>query len=588
MNLFSFIKSRVAILDVISEYTKLRKAGLYWKGTCPFHHEKTASFTVSPHKEIFYCFGCHSGGDVISFIAKIEQCSQIEAAQQLAEKFNLELPEDVAFSSSKNTEEKKQYFEVCALVAQWCHEELIHNKHVLGYLHERNITSESVKHFSLGYFPGGLANIKKLLNYAKRHNFLATDLVNAQILSQGKTVLYSPFEERIIFPIYDNVGRCCGFGGRIFKEHDDRAKYYNSRENEYFAKGHLLFGLSSAKQTIQKKEAVFLVEGYTDCIAMVQNGFTNTVAALGTACTLDHLKQLGRYAEQVYVLYDSDKAGQQAMLRLAQLCWQVTVELKIIELPNKEDPASFLNKGHSLDPLIKNAQDIFSFYIATLTEQYAQTTLRKKLTLARKILTIIEKINDQFKQDILLHNAAKMLDIPYEILKDEVIRLREKDLQKKPETQPTTVEPVIQGDRLEKMVFFAIMNNIELLTGDNHDSLKSCLPQPLNTIADTLYQAKLSTPSLDFPTFFDALEPSHQQIVSNITLTFEEPADEPTFKKLLAQLHKKHWKTIVHRIKDKLELAKNNNDEKTIQQIMHNFVSLKKTLVQDNETLTQK
>src|SRR5579872_61857 len=356
MNIFSFIKSRVTIWDVVNEYTTLKRAGSYWKSQCPFHHEKTASFTVSPDKEIFYCFGCHTGGDAISFIAQIENCSQLEAAHFLADRYNIDLPKNIEVSEG-NAEQKKHYFDVCHLVAQWCHLQLKKNPSATAYLTERGISAQQIDDFMIGYFPTGLSAINAFVHDLKRSNILVDDLIHATILAQGKTVLYSPFEDRIIFPIKDHLGRFCAFGGRIFKPQDTRAKYYNSRENEYFTKGSLLFGLDLAKKSIQKEGFVFLVEGYTDCITMVQHGYQNTVATLGTACTIAHLKLLSRYTPYVYLLYDSDKAGQQAILRLTQLCWQASMELKVVQLPTGQDPASFLAAGNDLAPRIQSAQD---------------------------------------------------------------------------------------------------------------------------------------------------------------------------------------------------------------------------------------
>ena len=336
MNLFSFIKAHVSILDVVGGYSSLKKAGLYWKGNCPFHNEKTASFTVSPHKEIFYCFGCNSGGDVISFIEKVENCSPIEAANHLIERYKLTPPENLKLSSSEvDTQVRDNYYDLCKAVSVWAHGHLLKNPTLLNYAQKRGISKESIVQFSLGYFPAGLAAVKGLIAKMQEQQFMPKDLLDANILSEGKTVLYSPFEDRLLFPIQDHLGRFCGFGG-IFKPHDQRPKYYNSRENEFFQKGSILFGLNNAKKNIQELEHAFLVEGYTDCIAMVQHGHKNTVATLGTACTPEHLKQLARYAKTLYVVYDADKAGHNAMLRLTELCWQVSLDLKVIYLPEKK------------------------------------------------------------------------------------------------------------------------------------------------------------------------------------------------------------------------------------------------------------
>jgi DNA primase len=216
---------------------------------------------------------------------------------------------------------------------------------------------------------------------------------------RGKSAFFSPFEERIIFPICDHLGRYCGFGGRIFKEHDARAKYYNSKESAHFIKGSLLFGLEQAKKEMQKSGTVFLVEGYTDCITMAQYGYTNTLATLGTACTLEHLSALARYVQRVFVIFDGDKAGNDAIIRLTKLCWQVDMELYVICLPSGDDPASFLSKQNSLEPFIQQAQDIFLFFIKTLGEGFTNQPLANKLARIRQLLPSLAIFNSRISQN---------------------------------------------------------------------------------------------------------------------------------------------------------------------------------------------
>jgi len=421
MSVFNLIKSRVSIFDVVNEYTTLRKAGNYWKSRCPFHHEKTASFSVSPHKDIFYCFGCHAGGDVITFISKIENCNQHEAVEFLAERYGIELPKN-SERTEQSAQQKKLHFDICKVVAEWCHTHLKKQPKVLNYLKKRNIDESVIDEYAIGYFPGGLNAIKQLLDMAQKHNILADDLIATYIISRGKTVLFSPFEDRIIFPIRDHLGRFCAFGGRTFKPEDTRAKYYNSRETDFFHKGSLLYGLDTAKKAIQEKQAVFLVEGYTDCIAMAQAGYTNTVATLGTACTLNHLKLLSRYAPYLYLLYDNDAAGEKAILRLTQLCWQANMELKVVHLPAGQDPASFLEAQNDLDARIESAQDIFAFFIERLGSGYSVAPLSSKVSKIRQIIEIISLISDPLKQDILIHTASQTFGLPFESVKEELNR----------------------------------------------------------------------------------------------------------------------------------------------------------------------
>src|SRR5579872_5527495 len=585
MNLFSFIKARIPILDVVNEYVTLKRAGGYHKGTCPFHHEKTASFTVSPDKEIFYCFGCHISGDVISFIAKIENCSQKDAAKLLAEKYNVELPKNIAFElSDKSNEEKNHYFAVCKAVALWCHEQLLKNNVAQSYVKKRSFGPDTFDYFTLGYFPSGNASISDLLYCMKQQSILPRDLIEAHILAEGRTTLYSPFEDRLIFPIKDILGRYCGFGGRIFKEHDTRPKYYNSRENEYFIKGSVLFNLDRAKKSIQETGKIFLVEGYTDCMAMVQHQMPNTVATLGTACTFEHLKQLARYAEHLFVVYDNDNAGQQAILRLTEICWQVNLELKVIVLPSQEDPASFLGKGGDLTYLVHAAQDIFLFFIDSLGGQFINKPLNQKLHVVRSFLSIIANITDSLKRDILLQKASKTFDIPFESLKHELTQSDAQATAPSSERQNATTAQPETATILEKRIFCAIMNNIQLLQRENRQQFIAYLPSPLKEIVSQLKKAQEKDVSITFGRFFDMLDEHEKQYVSKLLLKDSEYIENDEFDKLLIQLQKKHWKVIVHNIKAQLAHAKQENDAAKVSLILHDFMELQNALVQSNQT----
>ncbi len=580
MNLFSFIKERISILDVVNEYVTLKRAGGYHKGTCPFHHEKTASFTVSPDKQIFYCFGCHISGDVISFIAKIENCSQKDAAHLLTEKYSIELPSTLSFESSEiSTEQKNHYFAICKAVALWCHEQLLKNPPAQSYFQRRGFGSEHFNYFTLGYFPSGNAGISDLLYAMKRQSILPRDLVEAQILAEGRTTLYSPFEERLIFPIKDALGRYCGFGGRTFKEHDTRPKYYNSRENEYFIKGSLLFNLDKAKKSIQETNTIFLVEGYTDCMAMTQQGFFNTVATLGTACTVEHLKQLARYAEHIFVVYDSDNAGKMAVLRLTELCWQVNLELKVIMLPAGEDPASFLlsNKG-DFRTLIASAEDIFHYFLNTLGNNFTSKPLGQKLQTTRAFLNVIAHIPDPLKKDILLQKAAKTFDIPFQSLKQELAGIPEKisTAEQKHHPDPKAVAAPTEEtiSLLEKRIFCAIMNNMGLFSGEGRCRLIRYIQPPLQDILAQLKELKEKSGNITFGSFFDTLNERDRQYVSKLLLEEDEIVDPTAFDKLLGQLQKKQWKSIVQTIKTQLTRAQQEGDADKEALILRDFMEL--------------
>lgn len=591
MNLFSYVKSRLSILDVVSEYTKLKKAGTYWKASCPFHHEKTASFTVSPHKEIFYCFGCHMGGDLITFISKVENCTQLEAAQHLIDRYQLEVPAEITQTKNQDPGEKNRYFHLCEQLALWCQDMLRKTPAAQKYLLDRGISQASIEHFGLGYFPGGLKSIRMLTAFMSGKSVLVDDLKEVHILAEGKNVLYSPFEERIMFPIKDHLGRFCGFGGRIFLPNDIRAKYYNSHENANFSKGSLLFGFDQAKKAIQKQEELFLVEGYTDCIAMVQHGHPNTVATLGTACTAEHLKILSRSAHNINVMYDGDNAGRQAILRLTQLCWQVNIELTIVSLPNTEDPASFLHKGGKIQDLMQNTKEIFSFFIDSMGEGFAEKPLAKKLQLIEKLLTIVHNIPDAIKRDIILQKASECLDIPLDSLKTELNKLHRDEPEQVAEQEHHATAPTLPPSPeeesctvLEKRIVLAILNNTSLLSEENEDYLIACLPDPLNAVLKKLKDLKEQHPSTtpDFSQLFERLDESEQQYVSKMLMECDSLGMAENFEHLLEHFQRRTWKTVVRTMRARLEKAEREHNTQEVEIILDSFSKLKQKLLHKN------
>lgn len=566
MNIFDFIKSQIAILDLIQEYTSLKKAGVYWKGLCPFHNEKTPSFSVSPHRQIFYCFGCHESGDVIGFISKIENCSQIDAAKFIAERYNMELPESVQQEyNSGSASEKERYFNLCELFAQWCKQNLDQSRIAQEYLEERDIDSQVINKFNIGYFPKGLRAIQSLIKHAQSNNFLANDLIDANIIQKNNQHFYSGFEDRIIFPIQDHLGRFCAFGGRVFKKDDDRVKYYNSHEHTYFNKRATLFGLNLAKKVIQKESGVFLVEGYTDCIAMYQAGFKNTVATLGTACTTEHIDTIARLADKIYVTYDSDNAGLQAVEKLTALCWNANLEVKVIQLPTGEDPGSFLFQKNDLQKLIDSAQDIYHFVITKSAKKFSSQNLSKKVDASKKIAEMISKVNDPLKQNILLQEAARTLGIPIESLKS-----------------PSTFQAGLQTESvktprnsLEGKLFVAFINNPDLFEAKYH-YLASYLESPAKDILNKLISLKKNTEAPTFEVLMDNLDEDSQGFVRKSLLAYNDSIGGD-ISPILAQFHKKHWKSIVNHVKSLL--SKEQADGAKVRQIIENFQILKAEII---------
>ncbi len=576
MDVFNFVKNELDILATISEYTNLKKTGsLYWKGLCPFHHEKTPSFTVSPHKKIFYCFGCHETGDVINFIEKTESLTAFEAVQHLIHKYDLSVPESL--DSAQSIKQEKTSFQLCNLVAKWCSEKLSKSQTATTYLKHRKFSKEILQRFEVGFFPAGSKTIHNLISNILHKNFTSNDLLNEHILFQGKGALYSPFEDRIIFPIKDHIGQTCGFGGRVFKADDQRPKYYNSKETTYFKKGKILFGLHIAKQEIQKQKTAFIVEGYTDCIAMHQYGYNNTVATLGTACSLDHLQQLAKHAQTVYILYDADTAGKQAILRLTQSCWQLDIELKVILLPINQDPASVLEESQSIDSYITKAVDIFTFFLQATGQQFHQHSMRDKMNAIHDLLKLIAHINDELKQNILLIKASEVLQIPLEILKKEYNN-RNNEVKKgfnKAENKTSGSNSSLQ---LEEQILAAILHDSTIVTKQHETLLRAQLPEPILSIITKIIDCQKETKESCTQSLDKIITPQELQYAQRVLFTIESSNIKQTFHNLMVQFQKKYWKSIISHIKMKIIQAKQANNVQEVQELIDVFESVKKDL----------
>ncbi|MBT3903995.1 toprim domain-containing protein, partial [bacterium] len=483
-----------------------------------------------------------------------------------------------------SSSERERYQEICQLFAQYSHEQLLKQPKIIIYLEKRGFSLPVIKQFCLGYLPGGMRSINRLIGSYKEHNILAQNLVEAKLVRQQKAVFFSPFEERLIFPIQDHIGRFCGFGGRVLREQDTRAKYYNSAENKFFNKSSLLFGLSFAKKSIQKEDSVFLVEGYTDCLAMVQHGYTNTVATLGTACTPQHLTILARYAQRLYVVYDSDSAGEKAVLRLTQMSWNANLDPFVIRLPKGHDPATYLKENSQTD-LKKDAQDIFVFFIDTLGKNISQKSTQERIALTRKLLDTISHVKDPLRQEILLHRSARQLNLPFDVLKTELQKqpesTQEYGKEAVPAAQPT--QNITRMSMLEKRLFSVILKNLDLV-GSPHDTFYMVyLSQPLRDILKKLQLLLSNNKRVDFNTLYERLNNTEQKCVDRLLVEVDDEPTEHNFKQLITQFHKQHWRSIVSDVKQRVAQADKNSPEQ-INTILKEFETLKKQLLSKGTT----
>ncbi|MEA1986541.1 MAG: DNA primase, partial [Candidatus Marinimicrobia bacterium] len=336
------IKSLNNIVEVIGSYISLKKKGQNYWARCPFHDEKTASFSVSQSKQIYHCFGCGVGGNVINFVMDYEKLSFVEAVKELAERVNVELDEFKV--SEKDTSDTTRLYQLNELATNFYHDLLLSSegKSAFEYLSKRELSKDVIEKFKIGYAPDQWNSLKNKIATKK----YSTDIIKTSGLSsesKGKT--YDRFRDRIMFPIYNLKGKPIAFGGRTLKNDKNIGKYINTPETPIYHKSFVLYGLNITKDYIHKSKTILVVEGYMDFLKLYQFGFKNCVACSGTAFTQQHGKTILRYAETAILIYDGDDAGQKATLRAGFVLTAQKINCKILTLDKDDDPDTFLQKN---------------------------------------------------------------------------------------------------------------------------------------------------------------------------------------------------------------------------------------------------
>lgn len=406
------------LVDIVSRYVHLKRSGSNFVGLCPFHNEKTPSFTVSGAKQLFHCFGCGVGGDVITFIMKIENLSFVEAVKYLAELQGIEVEEDNK-ANLQIRKEKQNIYEINKLAASYYYHMLKRNKTALKYLADRGIPLNIINMFGLGY---ALDSWNHMYNFLKRKGYNEQDIEKSGLISRNKenTKYYDKFRNRIMFPIIDTRNRILGFGGRVLD--DSKPKYLNSPDTLVFEKGKNLYGLHLIHKN-SNREKIVLVEGYMDVISLFSKGINYAVASLGTSLTKEQAKLLKRYGKQVYICYDSDEAGIKATLRALNILRQEGVEPKVIILPEDYDPDDYVKeKGlEGFANLEDSALSYVDYNIFILRRKYDLSTPEGKIAFTKKIAKVLRELKSPIEQDVYIDKIARDIDISKEAIKREVL-----------------------------------------------------------------------------------------------------------------------------------------------------------------------
>ncbi len=420
--------------DVVGEFIPLKKRGANYLGNCPFHNEKTPSFTVSPAKGIYKCFGCGKAGNSVNFVMDHEHYTYPEALRFLANKYNIEIEEEELTDEQKEAaDERESLYIVSNYAANYFKKQLLESDEGkaigLSYFLERGFREDTIETFQLGYNPDGWTAFTDEAEKAG-HNLKYLDKSGLTIVKGEKK--FDRFKGRVMFPIHNLSGRVLGFGGRILKSDDKAAKYLNSPESEIYHKSKVLYGIYTAKKSITQEDICYLVEGYTDVISMYQAGVQNVVASSGTSLTEGQIRLIRRFTPNITILYDGDAAGLKASFRGIDMILQEGMNVRVVLFPEGEDPDSYA-KAHSTEELkeyiTSNAQDFIRFKTSVLIKEVGDDPI-KKAELVKDIVKSIAIIPDQIKRSVYTQECSSLLDIPEQALINETNVILRKNIAK--------------------------------------------------------------------------------------------------------------------------------------------------------------
>lgn len=464
-NVIDEILSRIDIVELISGYVTLKRAGRSYRALCPFHHEKTPSFMINPERQIFHCFGCGAGGNAFGFLMQYERLEFPEAVELLAKKSGVVLPRQHP-GQQQLQNQNTQLYSINELAANFYFNQLnsAPGRPALDYLNKRGITRETIQKFKLGYAPQSWDG---LLNYLRNKN-LGLGLIEKTglIVPRDGGGYYDRFRGRIIIPIIDARNRVIAFGARVMPNpgkaegNDTLPKYINSPETPIYSKGKVLFGLNAAGEAIRLNDLAIIVEGYFDLLLPYQEGIKNITASCGTALTIEQLRLLKRYSQNVVMIYDSDNAGQMATLRSLELLIEEGMDVRIVDLPDGHDPDSYLRGFGSskFQELVNQAKDVFDYKVDALKARYSPLTMANKAKIAAEMLPLLSKFNNMVLRSGYIKKLAEGLRVDENSLCLELKKVKDAHpslRQSNPQAAP--FQPLLNSYPTERMLVKLIL-----------------------------------------------------------------------------------------------------------------------------------
>ncbi|NUN68816.1 MAG: DNA primase [Bacteroidetes bacterium] len=522
------IRAASDVVDVISAYVRLKKRGKDYLGLCPFHQEKTPSFSVSAQKQMFYCFGCHRGGDVVKFVMEYEKSSYVEALEQLAERAGITITRTEESYEAAN--EMERLYAVMSFAARFFYHNLTkttEGEFALNYFRERGFTAQTMTTFGLGYAMRGWDSLIK----KAAEEGIAPEMLEKVGLVRKKEDggTYDTFRGRAMFPIFSTNGRVIAFGARKLYEDDKLGKYINSSETPIYHKSKVLYGLSQAKDAIRERDFAVLVEGYADLISVHQAGTRNIVASSGTALTPEQIQLVARYTKNITLVYDADSAGANAMLRGVDLVLEGGLDVRIVRLPEGEDPDSFVRKhgGEAFEELLKKAVSFIDYKAGEFMRSGSFDTPEGKAEAVRGLVQSIAKIPDQLKRSFFIKAVAEK----YELYESTLYAEMEKSTRRVPQKFVQTAAAEEPAEERETKLRVAAA---EEMPTEERDLLTAVLEDPKEMVPFVFRSLQPS----------DLTHPASRRIADAVLLLFDETG-EADAAQVMEQMETEQERTIV-------------------------------------------
>jgi len=576
------IRDATDITDVVGEHVQLSKKGRNLFGLCPFHNENSPSFSVSPERQIYHCFGCGAGGNVFKFIQEIDRVSFVEAVTFLAQRASISLPQHDA-QSRAHSEASDEIYRANELANKYYHHMLLNDsagQNALTYLRDRRLSDETIERFELGYAP---AEWDGLLKVAGRRglNPQALERAGLALQRQSGNGYYDRFRDRATFAINNLSNRTIGFGARALQP-EQEPKYLNSPETAIYHKGQVLYGLSHTRDAIRRSDTVIVVEGYMDLLSMVQAGIENVVATSGTALTEDHCRALARYAHKIVLLFDGDAAGSNAAMRGVEIALGSGADARIVSLPSEHDPDTFVQTEgtDALLALAENGQSALDFYLNQISKQHDLNSVQGKSQAIETLKPLLARLRDAVRRDLMMREVAQRLSVDEGALRQEMHHVvqRQQRTARTPSAEPAKTENHIPEPPRREREFIGLLLHYPQYIRAASDQLdvEGLESTACRTLLQTLYDHFPEANAIDLSLLMDHVQEEHLgRLVSECAMFgFSEEQVDEQWKQSLSFFQRNALQRRIMTTRQALAQAEQSGDDGEVLRLSGELVEL--------------